>query len=979
MLNLRLPSVHLPALHSKKRYQLLLGCALMGLLTPVQGQTKRPTPPDPKQPVIAPVAPKNPTKVASDGQFTDKSNVKHNWQINTAHTLIWDGKPYLPVGGSFTPHSFALSESKTDDVAWQEDVHALETLKASGIQDILLSPDRPLVDIPIKSIQRLLDYLDAKDFHYGVSFGPGITQMTSGFVVKPTVYRKDARPNPSNDTILTAEWLTSNTDRGVVFMYDGASDSKMFQIFDIGVKDGIASVPVEAPASITHPYVLLLPHKTTTASDQGSLPDIWSKFDSYRDRLITMGSQLKWGAGLRFFIDPLSRNIGLGGETPFLVPDSAAFRLEWESSLSRKYGDIETLRVKWGLADKITSFAAVARLIPLWAYGRGCPYFFDPESRKAYRLLEGSQSASNSQWWNDFLQFRDNSISYYMNTAADVLKHQTANVPVVYTGTPNGPFFTNYRAEGGFDGLAVAIRSDELSHSARIIGPLYSQAEQSVRTTWFLTSKLTASAPVPASPNNNNFNNGNKVSKISTVALTNADTAPPASALSAGYTSKALLTHDMDEMRRIGSKGIFVNSLYHTSSAALPASFERQSLENKEWISNPDGLAWLSDYATTLHRDNSAPFLRPHILFYPQNAPGPAHIGMVPGASSVYWLPGAFIGDNLDLWPYCWGYTIRRDQEEPLSTVLVSLTGPQKAHFPVLNPSLVKAYTADGLPVQVKIYSKNSVEIPLDTAPVIVQFGSDVPPVPEEAALAATLQLDLLYEIAKLQKIFGVDNSKLAIERAKDYIFKKNYGQAYVYARAELDNLIVEAAPYIWIEGEEDRLLASKNALFNEVAGHPEASNGVYLRLATPNRPTPEYGYKARYEFATNHEGVYQIWMAGTIPGPNTSPIKWRLNNDADKDIFDSTPRGPLYMNERFGWVLLGTAKLGKGEQKLTIDVTDPALATHEYTFAIDALMITDKNFTPNGTIRPQPVDEAMARDYKREKRVLNPKPHYAP
>ena len=41
--------------------------------------------------------------------------------------------------------------------------------------------------------------------------------------------------------------------------------------------------------------------------------------------------------------------------------------------------------------------------------------------------------------------------------------------------------------------------------------------------------------------------------------------------------------------------------------------------------------------------------------------------------------------------------------------------------------------------------------------------------------------------------------------------------------------------------------------------------------------------------------------------------------------------------------------------------------------------MITDKTFTPNGTIKPIPVDDLAARDYKKEFGKRNPKPHYAP
>ena len=887
-----------------RRYCAALVLAIIGFA--VQPPTFAQRPADKAPPLPAPIAPKTPVKIASEGQFTDKANGKHTWQINAAHALIWDGKPYLPVGGAFTPHSFASDEEK----AWQEDVRALDMLQSHGIQDILVWPDKPLPDIAVKSVQRLLDYLDTKGFHYGVSFGPGMTQMASGYVVKPSVYRKDVRPNLSNDPFLTAEWITANTDRGVVFMYDLTSDSKLYRDpYEIAIKDSVVTVPVEqVPLKVTHPYVLLLPHKTLPAAEQGALPDVWTNFDRYRDRALAFAAQVKWGVGLRFFLDPLTRHLGLSGETPFLVPDSMAFRLEWEGFLARKYGSPEEVRNKWALMETFKSFADLSRQIPLWAYGKGCPYFFDSEARRVHPMQEGSQSVQKSVWWNDFQQFRDGSLSYYMNTLADVFKRQAANVPIVYTWTPSGSFFTNYNRGGGFDGLVLATRPGEPSRLARTSGPAYSQAEQSVRTTWFFAGEITSAAPPLSGP------------KVSAIALT--DAASPAAAPASAYASKTLFARDLDDLRRIGSKGFFINSLQNGVASTSAAN------GGTDWSANPEGLAWIGEYAKAYKADNSAAAQRPRVLFYPQNASGPAHTGLVPGTPDVYWLPGAFAGDDMDMWPFCRGYNIRRSDDEPVSTVLVSLLGPQKAHFPVLNPSLVRAFTPTGTPVPIKIIAKNTVEIPLDTTPVIAQFGSDVPPVPQEAAVEVTVQLDLLYEIAKLQKVFGIENSKLAIDQAKDYIVKRNYGQAYYIGRGQLDKLMFDAAPYIWLEGEYDLLLASNNPLFNELAGHPEASGGAYLRLSTPNRPMPEYGYKARYEFTTAHEGVYQIWLAGTVPGPNTSPIKWRLNNDPDKDIADPVPHGPLYMNERFGWVLLGTARLGKGDQKLTIDVTDPAAAS---------------------------------------------------
>ncbi len=929
------------------RFRCASAFALLGVISVTPCVAQRPATPAPS----VPIAPRVPAKIAAEGQFTDKANNKHNWQINGAHALIWDGKPYLPVGGAFTPHSFTDSS----EAAWQSDVRALDILQSRGVQDVLLWPDKPLCDLPAPTMQRVLNYLDAKGFRYGVAWGPGMTQITGGYVVKPSVYRKDARPNTNADPVLTTDWITSNSDKGVVFMYDGASDSKIFrEPFEISTREGFVSVPVEAPLSIAHPYVMLLPHKTLPASEQGALPDVWSGYDNYRDRVLHFASQIKWGPGLRFFLDPLARHVGLGGENSFLVPDSPAYRLEWESFLARKYANPEEARNKWALMDRFTSFAQLARLVPLWAYGRGCPYFYDPQTHRVHRMLEGSQSALNSLWWNDFIAHRDSGIAYYLNTLADVMKRQVANVPVVYTWTPSTTFLTNTSKDGGMDGLATATRPGEPSRIARNFGPAYSQSEQATRTSWFLTSEIAASPQPPA------------VAQVQTASLTNA---PPAAPASSTYANKTAFARDLDDMRRIGSKGFFVSSLQSAAQVAEAAS----STSRADWLQSPDSLTWLGEYANTLRNENGGN-QRPRVLYYPQYAPGPAHTGFVPGAPSVYWLPGAYAGEELDWWPSFQGYSIKRTGDEPASVVLTSLMGTQKAHFTVQNTALVRAYNAEGTPQPVKATLKNEVEILLGPAPTLIQFDSDVTPVPREAAFEMTVQLDTMFEIAKLQKVFGAENSRLAVEQTKDYLEKKNYGQSYFYGRSQLDKLAFDAAPYIWLEGESDDL-----PLFTELATHPEASMGGYRRLSTPNPPLPQYGYKARYAFNTTHDGIYQIWLAGTVPGLTVSPIKWHVNNEADRDIADPMPRGPLYLNDYFGWTLLGTAKLAKGEQKLVIDVTDPAQATHEYTFAIDALMITDKPFVPNATIRPRPVDEVARQDAIKQKRTLNPKPHYAP
>src|SRR5262249_43174188 len=141
--------------------------------------------------------------------------------------------------------------------------------------------------------------------------------------------------------------------------------------------NGFATVPTDS--SIRSGAVgLLYPRKSVKPDRKGFLPDLWSGYDSYRDRLLTTFSQVKFGPGLRFFLDPLAHPLAIMGETEYLVPDSPSFRLEWEAYLSQHYTGIDELMQKWGLLEReLKDFKQAAGLVPLHANHRGIAFMLD--------------------------------------------------------------------------------------------------------------------------------------------------------------------------------------------------------------------------------------------------------------------------------------------------------------------------------------------------------------------------------------------------------------------------------------------------------------------------------------------------------------------------------------------------------------------------------------------------------------------------
>lgn len=861
-------------------------------------------------------------RITSNGSFTDKAGDKHRWQINDAHALLWEGAAYLPVGGAFSPRSL---DSDTD-AAWTEDKKAFDLLKAHDLHDVIIWPAKSLPDVSPAALQRLMDYLDANNFHYGLAFGPGMTTPLTGTVVRPATYRYDSRDS------LTAQWTVPNADAALYVLVDlSDKENRILRGGGVFIKAPEVSIPIELANGSGHAVALLYPHKTLTPNGNGSLPDVWAGYDNWRDRLLAFLGKVKFGPNFRFFLDPLARQIGTAGECDYLIPDSTAFLTEFEAYLSRRYPHVAEIKTNWGLVEgDFKTHREMARLVPLWANDRGAPYFVDPSTGKMLRIVDARQS----HWWEDFLQFRRETLLYAMNSMANLLKRESADVPVVYTWTQTDPMFLNNTRDGGFDGLAVMTPPDDATLTGRILGPAYSEAEQASRTMWCLAAQIGAGANSNSRP----------------IAATVRTAANEPGSVKLPYPSRNALFYDLDQIRRVGYKGFFADGLQ--SEAAKPGA--------ADWIAAPESLDWLRDYAGRIAGENSAAKYAPKVLFYPQMAPGPARTGFIPGMNGTLWLNAFEQGETIDLWPSYRGY-ITKENNQDKETVLMSLQGARYTHIIVANPKSVLAHMADGTPVPLK-WGKNSVSLTLDERPVVFETsGQKI--FPMEAAEDTFLQLGALYQSGVAQKIPSIEQERAALSRTRFALHQQDFETAYNYSRTALDELTFLAAPYIWLEGE---LPYREFNTFNEVAGNVEASNKQYLRLSTPNAPG-RFGYGARYVFDVANDGRYDIWLAGTVPGPGTSPIKWRVNTEPEQDPASLVPKGPLYLNERFGWIHLGFAQMKRGpQQSLTIYVTDRAQNPPEYIFSIDSILLTQGSFAPNGTVRPLPVDAAAIREFSK-------------
>lgn len=827
---------------------------------------------------------------AASGVYTDRAGGRHAWQVAANHTLVWEGRPYVPVGGRFVPRW--LSEGATEE-NWARDVEELATVKGRGVLDLLIDPEVSAARVPAEAWQRLVDHLEAEGFRYGIAFGAGVDIPLTGVVVSPSAYRI-----PGLQTGSEAAWDTPDADMGWYIVADGRDGTQVLGEGRVYARAGRIAVTVTS-RSAEGAVALLYPRKRLLPTAEGSLPDIWSGFDAYRDRLLQTLGQVRFGPGLRFFLDPLGPAVGLPGEADYVIPESPAWRLEWEAFLSRKYPTPAALATAWALVDRdLPDFRTAAALVPLWRRNKGVPYMLDTATGKRLQV-----AGSESRFWSDFRDFRDQSLVYFFSATADILKREVAGVPVVYTHTLQHRIFEWQPGAAGPDGLGVRAHGSGLRLAQSALAAAYSQVTDSPKGLWFLAT----------------------------------DVRPSETAGQVGYSSREALLADLSTLMGAGARGVFVNSLRPGAQSRAAATALADA---------PEQLEWLRDAGARLTSGSAAGASGPRTLPFPSAAAGYVQAGPIRG-SSVYWVPSLAAGRALDFGSSYAGYIITMPEGETL--VLWSLTGPRDTRLQVADPKKVVVLNPEGASLEVKADPKNRIaRLTVPDTPILIRnFGQEAFPL--EALEDSLRQLRTLVEQAQAAKIPAQD-VRYMLDTAETRYRRKDVNGAFALAQQALAGIVELMQPYSWREVEH----ASVHT-FTEAVPAAGASAGMYLALNNSGAP-PRDGYSFQIKFRVPAEDTYTVWLACSPPSDETSPFAWVVDTGESRSSAEARVGGGAYLGDRFAWLELGKVSLKAGEHTFTLRVTERSRAGGLYAFAADVLLVTRGPFTPRGTARPPAV-----------------------
>jgi hypothetical protein len=713
--------------------------------------------------------PANAAPPISNGAFTDKDGTRHAWSITPAHTLFWDDRPFVPVGGRFQAKSWSPVPKEAD---FEADVAALTLLKQSGIMDIYVQPARGgITGVPPAAIQRLLTHLDENGFTYGISLNDGPQEILVGYDIRPGKYRNVAPEDGGN----------------LRFPIESVADALYFLVPEKGgeiVQSGKATMVEEGArvsvAPIPGKYVVfLLPQKVYFSGVSVGVPNLWEGFDNYRDNVISLFRQVKLGKGFRFFVDALPSSLESTEAFESFLPLSVAFAAEWSEWLAKKYKNIDNLQNAWAMSDReLTDFQNAANLLPLWGGGKGIEVLYDRTTARQHKVV-----TVRSAFWKDLNAFKSESVREYMNDMATSLKRAVANVPVVYRSRGYSGFFSKLPVGRGFDGIGIDAYGRGEDLVTRSAGYVYAQAAEASKTMWTL--------------------------------VTGTGDAAPAYKKAPGYPSRTVMHSDLDWLREIGARGFYVDGVRVTDP----------KLKLYDLSSEPTQLQWLSEYRQTLNatgiRDEEK---LPTALFYPR---GLLAASLRPLESGGWWLPTDRPGVVYDFGASGRAYSMA-DRDDSVVYYLWNPTGKRTVQIKI--PKASRA--PDAANIRWSTTANGSVKngvLTLTIGPDPVRLENfPAIPVPTEAFGEACDEAKKLISAMKTQKQYDAGRFEIQLTSIKARYNADSPLLSIAEALRLADEVRGYLRSYLWVEAEQ----ASSHS-FDEVDEQTGASGSVVLRVDT--------------------------------------------------------------------------------------------------------------------------------------------------
>lgn len=843
-------------------------------------------------------------KGLNDGIYRDREEKQHAWSIERGHLLKWNEQPYVPAGVVF--HSQMLKDGKPESL--QADLAALDQLKSAGITDIWIEPGRGLMETPLARTQALIDAVDQRGFRYGLRVGDRSRQPLLGFSPTVTpVHVSITRLQPGARETFTVQ---APAARRVLYAVADAPNRKTHNWVVSSGEAVVEKDQARIEAQIRKSSLLgKVPGTLYVLPEIQVEPEDLGSFGDLWEGMDEYSKRLK------IYLQALKFGPGLRFiMDPFSAGDGTVGQedLVFPSSEEfrkafkewlRRRGGMPTLNNRWRTNDE--------RIPSLDEACRLVPMWSrnDPPEGDGWLVDPVERqfyrcSAKDSRIWEDMAEFRAESLKRWMNIICTTLRTEGLNVPMLFSWSSYHPIFINSPSPAGYDGLGAQLY-DNPQTMARAAAYALAQAEEADRHTWLVATRLGG----PAS-----------------------DDGAPAALDSAG------VRRAWEAIRSAGFRGFFLDP---------------QQVPNAASIARELQAGMTADLAPLREKTR--------VCFFPMPLATADRVTRL--SNGVWWLPSGRPARLLRFGETVMAYEIEMPfgDEHPIKrgTVMWSTVGKRPVTFYDEKLFPVEFYDSAGEKINVKS-KKSQLALTLSAEPIVAAGVESAMLFPLELASDALAEFDYLLTQAEKQKLDSA-GMRAIYDQADKGLSPGSAAAVYRTIQPLIERMRQELQPFLWLEGERSNLHN-----FSGIAFQAGSSGGTYLKLDHSVAPTSGV-FRAIYTFDLRRDASYEIWVSGRIPGRNSSPLLWQIDEEPAVPLNSGSVQGGDY-TPGMGWYQLGRMTLKAGKHELALVVPDKT-AAGRYQAGIDAIVISQSSFKPNGTEKPRPpvtVTDPEARKKKR-------------
>ncbi len=383
------------------------------------------------------------------------------WYINQGSTCIWDGEPYVPMGGMFCSQfivSFNADDNATNIANFATDKADLDKLRSLGISHLYLNPVRPGLSVPAWAFEYFFDYLEETGWTYGLQLGGTERRNYDTYFPRAALGHVKVENITESSAITAYSEIFGGSSAGEISCTYLVIDNETGEAESTG--KGSLSVTMDNQlrydANITvndgHNHtVYFMPYFTRIPQMEMTY---WVDWEYDVEQMREYCKWLSLGRNLRFIVDPTQNEMGFYNNSEITRVYDENFNKLYSGWLSEKYRTIDKLNDAWLV--NVSSFDEASRLVPIFTENNGegkISYTYSVDGDNPDKIQKSDTHLS--LLWNDYLDGRDKLFAKFNNEIADAIK-ESVDVPVIFKHCSiQREYLINRDLIGGFDGLGT--------------------------------------------------------------------------------------------------------------------------------------------------------------------------------------------------------------------------------------------------------------------------------------------------------------------------------------------------------------------------------------------------------------------------------------------------------------------------------------------------------------------------------------------